>query len=390
MRALLALLLLAAFGMPTGGVVQAQDAVPDTPPELRDFRLDQPQSQPQPTEQPAPQAEPPPAVRTVPDTAAQQPAPTTRTAPTPRRAEPSQQSATPTPAGSEGPLPEPIIEEPAPSDVSASPLVSADNDFSTAPAPTQSGESSGDNVGLFAALAAAIAAIGLLAFLWSRRRQQKMADIVGASEADAIEAPPPAFEKDPIATSPNVAPPAPQPTPAPVPIARQASASVPHDVTITFYPEKATVSFTTLTVQGQLQINNAGKAVVRDMQLRAVLLSASSQQQTAVETFFAKPSQIPKNPLGDAKPGERLGLSLELSVPLNEMQTFPLGKQQLLVPIIVASLSYSDEQGNHAGEARLANMIGREAQPPQPKMGPLRLDKGPRSFAPLGQRPIYT
>jgi hypothetical protein len=34
-------------------------------------------------------------------------------------------------------------------------------------------------------------------------------------------------------------------------------------------------------------------------------------------------------------------------------------------------------------------MVGREANPPQPKMGPFRLDLGPRRFASLGQRPLF-
>lgn len=383
MRAFSAACLLAALSVLPQFAVQAQDAVPDTPPELRDFRLDQPQSQPQPTTQPATQAEPPPVVRTVPDTATQQPTPVTRSAATPRRAEVSEQSADAEPAANEASVPEPIAEDATPSDASTDPAVPVASDVIATPTPAPSD----NNIGLFSAIAAGIAASGLLAFLWARRRRQRKADDVdGPTETGTIAAPAPLADENVAALAPKPSTPTPRPKSTPAPTL----AAAPSDVTIAFYPEKATVSFTTLTVQGQFQISNAGQDAIRDMQLRAVLLSASNQQQSAVETFFAKPGQIPKNPLGDAKPGERLGLSLELSVPLNEMQTFPLGEQQLLVPIIVASLSYSDDQGHHAGEARLANMIGREAQPPQPKMGPLRLDKGPRSFAPLGQRPIYT
>lgn len=385
MRAFSAAVLLAALAMLPQFAVQAQDAVPDTPPELRDFRLDQPQSQPQnqpqSTAQPTPQADPPPVVRTVPDTATQQPTPANRTAPASRRAEVSQQSAASTPVGNEDAPPEPVAEDAVTSEATVKPSVPVASDVTANPTPAPTD----NNIGVFSAIAAGIAAIGLLAFLWARRRrQQQAADADALTDIRATEAPAPVTEEQVAAPAPKASTPRPKSTPAPT------LATAPNDVTIAFYPEKATVSFTTLTVQGQFQINNAGETAIRDMQLRAVLLSASNQQQRAVETFFAKPGQIPKNPLGDAKPGERLGLSLELSVPLNEMQTFPLGEQQLLVPIIVASLSYSDDQGNHAGEARLANMIGREAQPPQPKMGPLRLDKGPRSFAPLGQRPIYT
>ena len=137
-----------------------------------------------------------------------------------------------------------------------------------------------------------------------------------------------------------------------------------------------------------MQIANESKVPAKNMELHAVLLSASERQQEAMASFFDDPTQIAPNALGEAKPGERLALSLELSVSLSEMQSFPLADLRLLVPILVANLSYSGADGRKE-EARLACMIGREAKPPKPKMGPLRLDQGPRSFAPLGQRPVY-
>jgi hypothetical protein len=54
---------------------------------------------------------------------------------------------------------------------------------------------------------------------------------------------------------------------------------------------------------------------------------------------------------------------------------------------MLANLSYEWEGGSD--NVTMAWMVGRETEPAQPKMGPLRLDLGPRSFAPLGQRPIY-
>jgi hypothetical protein len=154
-----------------------------------------------------------------------------------------------------------------------------------------------------------------------------------------------------------------------------------------FTPEKATISFTTLTVKGQLQIANDGTSPAKNLELRAVLLSASGRQQEAMRSFFVDHATIAANPLGEAKPGERLALSLELSVSLGDMQAFSMGDWRLLVPILVANLGYTDVDGEK-NEVRLACMIGREAKPPKPKLGPLRLDQGPRSFGHLGQRPV--
>jgi len=98
------------------------------------------------------------------------------------------------------------------------------------------------------------------------------------------------------------------------------------------------------------------------------------------------PPPASTSPVGALNPGERISLSLELSVALHEMQTFTLGDKTYLVPILLVHLSYDNAAPQH--EAQLVTMIGREANPPTEKMGPLRLDLGPRSFGQLGPRPL--
>ena len=156
-----------------------------------------------------------------------------------------------------------------------------------------------------------------------------------------------------------------------------------------FIPEKATISFATLTVKGQLRLTNTGDAPTKGMELRAGLISAGEQQGHAINAFHSASSDIKPQALGEAKPGETIAMSMELSVPLSEMQSFTLGEQRLMVPIMVANVAYRDSGEATADIVRIACMIGREATPPVPKMGALRLDLGPRSFAPLGQRPLY-
>jgi len=153
-----------------------------------------------------------------------------------------------------------------------------------------------------------------------------------------------------------------------------------------FVPDKAVVSLANLVVRGQLQIANESPDIVHGLALRAVLIAASAQQQRAIEGFFADPRKIQPSSAGTLNPGERIGLTLELSVPLNEMQTFRLGNQTLLVPILLAVLSYENPALEQ--DAQLVCMIGREASPPTAKMGPLRLDLGPRTYGQLGQRPL--
>jgi outer membrane biosynthesis protein TonB len=372
-----------AWMLSGSAVAHAQDAVPETPPELRDFRLDQPrpeaQPQTEPTTQPPQQPVPPPAVRTAPEP--EQAAPITQATQQAPRSAASQSPRNNTPATETEAAPNPAVDDTKPVSPEATPV---DPKIDAAVAPTASAEPapSSWNLNLLFGVAAGVLAILGFAVVALRRRRLHTSDVEGYGIAEA--AVPQMPSTDPVDT-PKPAP-SPASPPAKLPALAEAKSA---DVSITFIPEKATISFTNLTVQGQLQIANESKVLAKDMQLRAVLLSASSQQQLAIDTFFSDPTQIAPNALGEAKPGERLGLSLELSVPLSEMQTFPLGDQRLLVPILVASLSYAGDN-DETSAAHLACMIGREAQPPKPKMGPLRLDKGPRSFAPLGQRPVYT
>lgn len=377
-------ILLTALAMTYAGASVAQDAVQQTPPELRDFRLDQPRPQADPTPPTAEPVAPPPAVRTVPSAVPEPSAPPPTTT-TPRRAQPRQTPSTQpaTPVADEPSAPVvPVGGSATASEIRPVPVEPQPGNAAPPPKPDASADDEG-NTGIIVSVVGGFIFLVLFAFFWRRRhRETGTADVSDTeSTTEVADAVPPVARK---IEKPAIAPPILPQSPLP-PTAMAQSA----ELSMAFVPEKATISFTTLTVKGQLHIANQGKAVANGMQLRAVLLSASNQQTAAMESFFGDPAQVPPTDLGESQPGEKLALALELSVPLSEMQSFPLGDQRLLVPILIATLSYTDDKGAPA-QARLACMIGREAQPPKPKMGPLRLDKGPRSFAPLGQRPVHS
>lgn len=357
-RALFSFVAFAAAIFAGGAPAYAQDAIPNTPPELRDFRLDPERAEPEPTPQPS--ATPPPVVSTVPETvpdaASAQPRPTTR--------QPASQQPAPTaelePAAQLEPdTADPIVEQ-------AGPLTFPE----TAPVVAEpKPELSDPNYVVVGGVAAAIL-IGLLG-LWFALNRRGKRRAASAYEENSIKSQAPELDQPVVAK--------------PVPAHASTPVKTPQ-VVVSFVPEKAAISFTMLTVRGQLRIANEGRSLAQAVQLRAGLISASNQQHQAMRAFFGA-TDMPADTLGDARPGEKLTMSIELTVPLTEMQSFPLGDQRLFVPIMLARLDYRDEDGtNH--DVRIAMMLGREATPPQPKMGPLRLDQGPRSFAPLGQRPL--
>lgn len=344
-------------------VAIAQDAVPETPPELRDFRLDPERPAPQP--QPQPEVQPPPVVPTVePEASAAQPR-VERTAPSRARdtEQPTGASAPEVNRPSE-PLPEfeseqqPEIAAPAESVV----LPPAAN---AAPAPTPSSDSSWWQVA--AAVAAALALLG--GWLLFRRRRKGDTD---DEERELVTAVTPA-------PASIVAPSAPA---RPITVVANRP-----QISLEFIPEKATLGFSSLTLKGQLQLVNNGDASASDMQLRLAMISANQRQKETIAAFTGGSIPVEPKPLGEARAGERLALDIEMAVQVSELDSYMIGEKKIFVPVMLANLAYAWDGGTD--NVTMAWMVGRETTPLQEKMGPLRLDLGPRSFSPLGQRPIY-
>ena len=375
-KAMALYIFLAASILPSGGgsIAQAQDAAGSTPPELRDFRLDPPPSEtapapqvPGPEVRSPPQAPPPrqapevPPENVTPASVIQRPAPTA--------AEPSRVAPRTTGESAQDSAAEP---QTAPSiNAKPSPLADPDPDIAetqTEPDPLVEPEPSGmDDLG-FAAMAALLMAIGAAGwFLW---RWRTKAASVPAAQPLSRKFPSNARQADP------------RPHPAP--------AAAPRLVSMNFVPENAVVSFTSLNIQGKLHITNPAHVGTDELALRTVLISASSDQQDQMDSFFADPGQNAAMPLVAIKAGDSITVPLKVGVSLRALQAFSLQEKTMLAPILLARLVAPAQDGTEQEVARLVCMIGREFSPPKARMGPLRLDQGPRSFDHLGQRALVS
>lgn len=344
----------------------AQDAVQNTPPELRDFRLDPPPRETTP-EPEAPEAVTPPATQ---PTVEPTPAPVIRQ-PSPTVAAPQPTAPAPTGDVARDPQTAPEATPAFPGATRASDMVPtnpATVPQTDAPAPPETG---GVGVLEIAALAGLLLVFaGGAFFVWNRRRLDPAASARPSRQKTKPSNPP---------ALPRAQPVTPMPKPSPL-----------RATSLAFVPENAVVSFSSLTIKGELHITNASDTAAENLALSAVLVSASNEQQRAIDHFFENSDKIAPTPLRSVKPGENLSLPLKLGVALNEMQTFSLQNKTLLAPILVAQLVRLSPDGTSKEVARLVCIIGRESIPPQPKMGPLRLDQGPRSFDRLGQRALLS
>ena len=360
------------FLLATSGasVSYAQDSVGSTPPELRDFRLDPPprETAPEPEAQ-EPSEQPPatqPTVEPTPTPIVREPNPSIvdppRTAPAPSAnqtpdAQTTLKTGTPSLETVQTPDAAPRYTEAVPQTDTLNP-----------PEPEGMGAS---EIAAWVGLLLAIA--GGAFFIWRRRRL-----LPSALAPRAVQT------KKPVASRQK------NPPTAPDPVVPTPKRSTVRTLSMAFAPDNAVVSFNSLTIRGHLQITNAGAAAAENLSLSAILISASNEQQRAIDHFFANAGDHPPTPLGLVKPVESIGLPIKLVVALSEMQTFTLQEKSLLAPILVAKLDSLSPDGTAQEVARLVCMIGRESSPPQPKMGPLRLDQGPRSFDRLGQRALLS
>jgi hypothetical protein len=340
----------------------AQDALPETPPELRDFRLDPERPAPQPT--PQPEVQPPPVAPTfVPQPTQGAARDDTRTiSPTRQPDRPAPATAGSTTSEADSP-PADMAVEPSAEVVTPPPQETAP--IAEAPVPATAPSAIAWEQ-IVAALMAALALLGGWLYIRNRRKP-------GTAQPDLVVA-------QPHAAQPVAAP----VLPVAPPIVETARRPL---LSLEFTPDKATLGFSALTLKGQLRVVNDGDAPARDMQLRATMISANKRQQETIAAFHGGAIPITPNTLGAAKAGERLALDIEMTVQVSELDSYVIGDKRIFVPLMLANLAYEWEGGSD--NVTMAWMVGRESAPQQAKMGPLRLDLGPRSFSPLGQRPIY-
>ncbi|MBL0022815.1 MAG: hypothetical protein IPP23_11455 [Sphingomonadales bacterium] len=378
----------AAIVAPASG----QDVGTQTTPEVRDFRLDttppQPSPQPEPNSEPKPAAPvdtaPPSAGPQTPASAARQPAPTL-TRPSAATTRPRTGANTPTGAAQQPALPDAATEslttpDSAESAATESPLPVG----GTAAAPVDSAKPAGAATSLPADwmwwAAGLIALLAVLALGWKIRSRKedepyRETDIAleNADEADL----------QPLVAAPEK-PTNPVRLAEPAPRDQQKAAP---SLSVSFTPETAQLSLANLTVNGKLSIRNLGTNPVEQLKIRTAMISAMEGQQSRIAEFHKDPARGHSENIGDAAAGEEIALALEIQIPRGELNTFDWRERQFLAPIVLANISGVSADGR-SEECHLSCVVGRESQPPAPKLKPLHVDREPRRFDNLGFRPI--
>jgi hypothetical protein len=385
----------------------AQDAPPATtntpatdaigPKELQNFSLRGTTTRP--AEQPAaPPAASPPAARS--DTPAAEVS--TRAAQQPRAApirQASRESAVvaPPPASAEAPPASAASQLPPPTQAPAT--ATAQPVFSPAAAPPPV-EPTGTlapehKLSLLPWLAAALALAGAGIFLlWRRRPRQAFAghgvgfDVFAAPEPAPAPRPAPA---PPAAAQPRPAPPASTPVPAPpakptAPVASGIVASrLRPSLEIAVVPLRCLIEDSQVAIEFELDLFNAGTAPARAVLAEASIFNVGPNQEQELAAFFARPVGA-GNRIDAIPPLRRLTFTSRVVAPREAIQEYELAGRKSFVPVIAFNALY--EWSGSSGQTSAAFLVGRDTG--GEKLGPLRLDLGPRDVRGLGARVLPT
>ncbi|AUW57257.1 hypothetical protein C1T17_03270 [Sphingobium sp. SCG-1] len=374
------LLTVAILAAPVVAVAQDDSAAPV----LQDFRLDPSRdpNRPRAPERAGPE------IRNVPD-AVPLPsidAPAVSAPPPVAAAPPPPVARTVAPARA-GPV-RPVVEEqarpaPAPSDrlapvadgvpETASPIAVPTNEAAPAPTPPVA-EAATSSANPLPWIMGAIAAVLVAAFLLFRRRN-KTATV---PEELVEEVPVAAPEPDPAMAGPLV--PAPAPPPPAVVTRVRAETPVSNPLTLRFTPIQVRTTFTGVQLEYRLTLRNDTAVPADGIAVAAFMANAEAQQMQVLAAFFDDPFAPEQHRITHLEPGAEIVVNGALS--LDQVVPIDVQGRALLIPLVAFKAISLD--GDDL--ARATFIVGQESTPPRPKMGPFRLDQGPRQYRDVGSR----
>ncbi len=195
-------------------------------------------------------------------------------------------------------------------------------------------------------------------------------------KAEPKLAPEPASEPAPVSAP---APIAPAPIMAAAPPAPPA-AEAPSRIEVDFQPLTARLSTLGLTLSYRLTLQNISNAPLRDV---AVRLGMRSADGAAMEV--AAQAGPPCIELDELEAGASHAHTAEISLDPQTYRPFQSNGKPMLVPIVDMFPCYRDSD-DVLHEMHAAMLVGRESEPPTPKMQPFWLERGFGQFGKIGCR----
>lgn len=176
--------------------------------------------------------------------------------------------------------------------------------------------------------------------------------------------------------------PEPLPTPiAPVPAPpAPPAAEAPSRIEVDFQPLTARLSTLGLTLSYRLTLQNISDAPLRDVAVRLGMRSADGRAMEG-----ASEAGPPCIELDELETGASHSHTAEISLDPQTFRPFQSDGKPMLVPIVDMYPCYRDSD-DVLHEMHAAMLVGRELEPPAPKMQPFWLERGFGQFGKIGCR----
>jgi LPXTG-motif cell wall-anchored protein len=340
-------------------------------PQLKDFTLPgqrtTPPATPPPSTRPAqvPAADPPRAATPAPAVAERE-----RPVAAPRRDAPAAgRDAAPVVAAPAAPSPAPQTAAPPP--VETPPIETAPAPEPGAPAP-EAPEAQGSSWPWPAVGGALLLLLGALLLLRRRRAGAALERARDEARNELGGALLPAPE------------PAPRPKPAPKPAPEPEAPAAPRPwLELDIVPERAAATDSEAVVHYALTVTNQGDSEARNIRIDPRLFNAGAEGDMAA--FLQGPiHEVSGSPQVVIAPGGTLKLNGQVAMPMAEVREIEMAGRRIFVPMVAINVAYDWAGGT--GRTSRSWLVGREAETPQAKMGPFRLDLGPRIYRSVGRR----
>lgn len=242
------------------------------------------------------------------------------------------------------------------------------------PAPESPGTlSHGHDLPLLPWLLAALALAAGGAFLFWRSRSRGA--LAGGPQVSAFLAPEPAARPS-AAPSPAPATKAPPPS-----LPGLVSTRLRPWVEVGFKPLRCILEKERMVVDFELELFNSGSAAARAVLAEASIFNAGPAQDGEIRAFFEKPVGQGER-IVSIPPLQRVTVRAQVTTPREQILAYDLGGRQVVVPLIAFNVLY--RWGNNEGQTSVAYLLGRDTS--GEKLGPFRLDLGPRIFRGIAAR----
>ncbi|MEO0439872.1 MAG: hypothetical protein AAF067_03240 [Pseudomonadota bacterium] len=248
---------------------------------------------------------------------------------------------------------------------------------------------------LIASGLALMLACAIVWLIWRRNRQSRAETVerflptepANPEPGSTVHEPDLGSLLDPLSDSPKPEP-EPQAEPETQSVVRNFGSARPQrwgHLKIDFVAESASSTLINALLGYRVILTNEGGDRLSVLEISGAMVQA--EKDVAVSDLGLAHAPLHELPALDA--GQSVTLQGELRLPLTAIRPISFQSQALFIPLARFAVEYLDGDGEKQRQVA-AFVVGREYDPPRQKMAPFRLDLGPGSFSPVGQRVLGT